>query len=75
MFFLEYIKILPYIPRQIINTWFCIKSHTPNLRDIFPSISPKKLTRNSSAIWDDECQFSMFVPSNSFTEEEDEDDY
>ncbi|CRK86348.1 CLUMA_CG000210, isoform A [Clunio marinus] len=40
-----------YISPNILDTLFSVKPISPDLREIFPSINPMKLARNSSAVW------------------------
>lgn len=59
----------------LLQTLFCLKAQTPDLRNIFQNISERKLRRNSSAIWERKPTYSILPTSmseefHSLTEDE-----
>ena len=44
---------------KIVTKFFDTKKCTPDLRELFTGIDPKKLKRSSSAIWKTPPRFSM----------------
>ncbi|XP_011498846.1 PREDICTED: inner centromere protein A [Ceratosolen solmsi marchali] len=48
-----------HIPMKFVLKFFDAKKCTPDLRDLFQGIDPKKLKRSSSAIWKTPPRFSM----------------
>lgn len=47
------------VPTKIIDSFFSVQPLTPDLTDIFPSIHPKYLKRNSSVIWKTPPRYSQ----------------
>lgn len=67
-FFLEHVRQAPlvmqqYIPMRTVLRYFDSKKCTPDLRELFTGIDPKKLKRSSSAIWKTPPRFSMMNQS------------
>ncbi|XP_059618904.1 calponin homology domain-containing protein DDB_G0272472 [Phlebotomus argentipes] len=54
----ELVAIQELLPPKIADTLFMAAPMTPNLKEIFPSIDPKDLHRNSSAVWKTPPRFS-----------------
>ena len=52
-----------HIPMKLVLKFFDAKSCTPDLKDLFQGIDPKKLKRSSSAIWKTPPRFSMMNKS------------
>lgn len=48
-----------HIPMKMVLKFFNAKKCTPDLRELFQGIDPKKLKRTSSAIWKTAPQYSM----------------
>lgn len=66
------------IGEEQINKFFCPKTETVDLKEIFVTIDPRKLRRTSSALWHTPPRFA-FIPgelettmerNNSSTDEE-----
>lgn len=56
------------------NTFFCRQTHTPDLQELFETIDPRKLRRNSSAVWKKPPRYTVFMESSSFQFSEDDED-
>lgn len=47
-----------YVNLKLVDKFFSVQPMTPDLKEIFPSIEPKKLKRNSSAVWNTPPRYS-----------------
>uniref|UniRef100_A0A336MHY9 CSON001548 protein n=1 Tax=Culicoides sonorensis TaxID=179676 RepID=A0A336MHY9_CULSO len=48
-----------YVNLKLVDTLFSVRPMTVDLKEIFPTIEPKKLKRNSSAIWNTPPRYSQ----------------
>lgn len=58
------LRAMSFIDAKVSNTLFCVKAQTPDLQELFPNLDPKKLRRNSSAIWKQAPRFTMMPELN-----------
>ncbi|CAH1117575.1 unnamed protein product [Phaedon cochleariae] len=60
---------------KLKNTFFCRKTHTPDLQEIFEIIDPRKLKRTSSAVWKKPPRYTLFSVTSivQFSDDEDVD--
>lgn len=54
----ERIASQSYLNRKFIDGIFMIQPMTPDLRELFPTISDRYLKRNSSAVWNTPPRYS-----------------
>lgn len=47
-----------HCPTDIIDSFFSVAPTTPDLKQIFPSIDPSQLRRNSSVLWSTPPRYS-----------------
>lgn len=64
MLFLEHVRqaqlaMQQYVPMNVVLRFFDAKQCTPDLRELFHGIDPKKLKRSSSANWKTPPRYSM----------------
>lgn len=48
-----------FVNLDLVDKFFSVQPMTPDLKEIFPSIEPKKLKRNSSAVWNTPPRYSQ----------------
>ncbi|XP_063708305.1 transcription initiation factor TFIID subunit 3-like [Culicoides brevitarsis] len=48
-----------YVSLRLVDKFFSVQPMTPDLKEIFPDIEPKKLKRNSSAVWNTPPRYSQ----------------
>ena len=58
------------IVNSLQGDFFCSQATTPDLQEIFQGIDPRKLKRNSSAIWEEHTNFTQMEMDATVEEDE-----
>ncbi|CAH1985870.1 unnamed protein product [Acanthoscelides obtectus] len=58
-------------PDKVKNTFFCRKTHTPDVLELFEVVDPKRTKRTSSAVWDKAPSYSILHVTQDIVESSD----